>query len=133
IPEQEVDPEALVEAIRSGYERGKRHALIVVAEGATLNAQRLIAYFNEHHSRVGFELRATILGHVQRGGSPTAFDRLLATRLGVAGIESIVAGQVGVLMGLKGDRVASTPLEEVASKLKKLDLSLLDTARMLAR
>ena len=83
IPEVETDPERLADEIRAAYERGKAHAIIVVAEGARFNAERLSHYFREHQKRLGFELRVTTLGHVQRGGAPGAFDRLLATRLGV--------------------------------------------------
>src|SRR5262249_52323676 len=82
IPEREIEPETVAALMQASYERGKKHALIVVAEGATNNAERLEQYFRQHEFRLGFELRATILGHVQRGGTPTAFDRLLATRLG---------------------------------------------------
>lgn len=66
------------------YERGKPHAIAVVAEGARHNATALTAFFHEHHSRIGFDLRTTTLAHVQRGGQPSAYDRLLSTRLGAA-------------------------------------------------
>ena len=82
IPEVETDPETLAAELKDAYQRGKPHALIVVAEGAKYNAERLIRHFAEHRHRFGFELRATILGHVQRGGTPGALDRLLATRSG---------------------------------------------------
>ncbi|HEY4588638.1 MAG TPA: ATP-dependent 6-phosphofructokinase, partial [Thermoanaerobaculia bacterium] len=68
IPEMEIDPEMLAAELRGAYQRGKPHALVVVAEGSKLNADRLIHHFAEHRQRLGFELRATILGHVQRGG-----------------------------------------------------------------
>jgi 6-phosphofructokinase 1 len=132
IPEREIDPEVVADVIRTSYERGKKHALIVVAEGATNNAERLSAYFREHQLRLGFELRATILGHVQRGGAPTAFDRLIATRLGVGATESLDAGQFGVLIGMLGGQVAATPLDAVVSKPKSLDLSLLDVGAILS-
>jgi len=131
IPERELPPEQLVERIHAAYERGKKHALIVVAEGAANNAHRLAEYFGQH--RLGFELRATILGHVQRGGTPTAFDRLLATRLGVAAIETLVRGEHGVLVGLLDNRSGTTPLSDVVGRNKPLDLGLLDMAEMLSR
>jgi 6-phosphofructokinase 1 len=84
IPEVETDPEAVATELRTAYERGKPHALVVVAEGARYNAAGLAGYFQEHRERLGFDLRVTTLGHVQRGGAPGAFDRLLATRLGAA-------------------------------------------------
>lgn len=133
IPEIEADPEAVASEIKSAYERGKPHGLIVVAEGARHNAQGLARYFQEHHDRLGFELRLTILGHVQRGGRPTAFDRLLATRLGAAAVESLAAGRHGLLMGLIKGEVAATRLSEAAQKKKALDTGLLELARVLAK
>lgn len=132
IPEVETNPEQLVEELREAATRGKAHALVVVAEGAGYNADRLTHYFREHRNRLGYEVRATILGHVQRGGAPTAFDRLLATRLGAAAAESLVAGRHGVLMGLRAGEIAPTPLDEVVANQKTLDLRLLDLARRLA-
>src|SRR5262249_37657251 len=112
---------------------GKKHALVVVAEGSANNADRLAHYCNQHQNGLGFELRATILGHVQRGGVPTAFDRLLATRLGVGAIENLVRGEHGVLMGWIDGAVKTTSLEQVVRQLKILDLSLLDVNGMLAQ
>lgn len=131
IPERELPPEHLVELIHAAHERGKKHALIVVAEGSANNAHRLAEYFGQH--RLGFELRATILGHVQRGGTPTAFDRLLATRLGVAAMEALIRGEHGVLVGLLDNRAGTTPLSDVVGRDKPLDLGLLDMAGMLSR
>jgi 6-phosphofructokinase 1 len=133
IPEREIDPETVAGILQAAYDRSKKHALIVVAEGASNNAQQLIKYFNEHHSRLGFEIRATILGHVQRGGIPTCFDRLLATRLSAAAMENLVAGKTGVLAGWINGTVATTALEEVVSNKKRLDISLLDTANILSQ
>jgi 6-phosphofructokinase 1 len=133
IPEMEMDPETLAEELRGAYQRGKLHALVVVAEGSQYNAERLMRYFAEHRQRLGFELRATILGHVQRGGTPGAFDRLLATRLGAAAVERLAAGEKGVLVGLLRGQIATTPLAEVVANKKPLDLSLLELARVLAR
>jgi 6-phosphofructokinase 1 len=133
IPEMEMDPETLAAELRGAYQRGKPHALVVVAEGAQYNAERLIHHFAEHRERLGFELRATILGHVQRGGTPGAFDRLLATRLGAAAVDRLARGEKGVLVGLLGGQVAATPLEEVVATKKPLDLALFDLARMLAK
>src|SRR5262245_41151042 len=79
MPARELPPEDLVQVVQAAHKSGKKHALIVVAEGAASNAQKLAEYFAQNEQRLGFELRLTILGHVQRGGTPTAFDRLLAT------------------------------------------------------
>ena len=133
IPEVETDPEAVAAGLRAAYERGKPHALAVVAEGARYNAEELARYFQKHHDRLGFELRVTILGHVQRGGAPGAFDRLLATRLGAAATEYLAQGEHGVLVGLLKGEVAATPLAEVVANKKPLDLRLLELARVLAK
>jgi 6-phosphofructokinase 1 len=132
IPEMETEPEELAAELRSAYTRGKAHALVVVAEGAECNADKLARFFEEHHERLGFAMRMTRLGHVQRGGAPGAFDRLLATRLGAGAVERIASGETGVLVGLICDEIVSTPLAEVVSNKKLLDLSLLDLARALA-
>ena len=131
IPEFETDAEDVVNAIRKAYERGKRHALIVVAEGAKYNARGLDQYFAKRHEDTGFDLRITTLGHVQRGGTPGAFDRLLATRLGAAATEYLAQGKFGVLAGLNKNQITPTPLAEVVSTKKPLDLSLLKLSQVL--
>lgn len=133
IPEAEADPEAIAVECRAAYERGKAHALVVVAEGARYNAEGLAAYFQENQERLGFELRVTKLGHVQRGGTPGVFDRLLATRLGAAAIEQISRHQYGVMVGLVKGEIAATCLAEVVANKKSLDLRLLELAAVLAR
>ena len=133
IPEFDSNPEDLSRDVRQAYQRGKAHALIVVAEGAKYNAARLVQYFSENQERLGFELRATTLGHVQRGGTPGAYDRLLATRMGAAAVDGLARGQHGVLVGsLKGE-ITPTPLADVVAHDKQLDLRLLELARVLAK
>jgi 6-phosphofructokinase 1 len=133
IPEVATDPEEVARELRAAYERGKAHAIAVVAEGSRYNAQALSAYFREHKERLGFELRVTTLGHVQRGGAPGAFDRLLATRFGVAAVDRLKKKEYGVLVGLLNGEVKSTPLSEIVTRKKALDLKLMDVARILAR
>jgi 6-phosphofructokinase 1 len=133
IPEVETDPEQVAAELRAAYRRHKAHALVVVAEGARHNAAALLAYFTEHRERLGFDLRATTLGHVQRGGTPGAFDRLLATRLGAAATEHLARGEHGLLVGLLHGAVAATPLAEAVGTEKQLDLSFLALAADLAR
>lgn len=132
IPECETPPDEIAEQIRSAYRRGKTHAVVVIAEGAAHNAVALVRYFQEHYAAgLGFDLRVTALGHVQRGGVPSAFDRLLATRLGAEATRQLAAGQHGLLVGLIRDCITTTPLAEVASGKKPLDLSLFELARIL--
>lgn len=133
LPEVATDPETLACDIRAAYERGKRHAIVVVAEGAEYNAEKLVHYFKEHRERLCFELRLVKLGHVQRGGAPGVFDRLLATRLGAAATECIARNEFGVLVGLIKGEIATTPLAEVADKRKTLDPYLLNLATILAK
>jgi 6-phosphofructokinase 1 len=132
IPEAESDPESVAAELRGAYSRGKSHAIVVVAEGARNNADALAHYFREHTERLGFELRVTRLGHIQRGGTPGVFDRMLATRLGAAASEQFAAGNHGILIGLSGNKVIGSPLS-VALEPKPLDLRLLELARILAQ
>ena len=131
IPEVKTDPEEIAHILGKAYERGKSHAIVVVAEGADYNATKLAQYFDKHQERIGFALRVTVLGHVQRGGTPSAFDRILASRLGAGAVEAIDRGEYGVLVGLVGNQVKATPLSEVVGKTKEIDLELFELARLL--
>lgn len=133
IPEIPTDPEQVAAELKRAYERGKSHAIVVVAEGALYNAKHLVAYFEEHQARLGFDLRAATLGHIQRGGNPGAFDRLLATRLGVAAVEQLAADRSGVLVGLIKGEIVATPLGEVISTKKELDLRMVKMAETLSK
>lgn len=132
IPEVKTNPEDIAEVIRDTYRRGKSHCLIVVSEGAYWNAMRLQGHFKEN-AQLGFSIRTTILGHVQRGGAPTAFDRILATRIGTAAIKELQAGRSGALLGLACGEIVATPYADVVGHKKTLDLSILETAEKLAR
>jgi len=133
LPEVEVVPEQLAERIQDGYERGKPHAIVVVAEGSKYNAEGLCQYFKEHDLLHGFEFRSTVLGYVQRGAIPTCADRLLGTRLGAEAAEQIIAGNSGVLVGVCKGELTTTPLEVVVKGHKPLDPWFLKAAEMLAR
>lgn len=133
IPEVETNPELIAAELRSAYDRGKAHAIVVVAEGAEYNAEKLARYFKEHRERLGFDLRVTILGHIQRGGAPGVFDRLLATRFGAAATEHLARGEHGILVGLIKGEIAATPLDEVVANRKPLDPGLFELARALAK
>ncbi len=133
IPEVETTPEEVAATLRAAYERGKAHAIAVVAEGARWEAERLGTWFREHKEQLGFGLRVTTLGHVQRGGAPGPFDRILGTRLGAAAVDELAAGRHGVLVSWLGGRVATTPLADVAGRTKRIDTTLLELARVLAQ
>jgi 6-phosphofructokinase 1 len=133
IPEFDIQPEDIGSIIRTAYERGKAHAMVVVAEGAKYNAIALVNYFEEHKERLGFQVRATQLGHVQRGGAPGAFDRILATRLGSAAVQYMEGGGHGALMGLNKSEITATPYSDVIGKKKQLDIQLLELAKILEK
>lgn len=132
IPEVPTEPEDVARQLRQAYDRGKTHAIAVVAEGSPYDADAIAHYFRQHGERLGFELRVTTLGHVQRGGVPSAFDRLLATRLGVAAVDTLLRGETGVVQVLQGGQVRAIPLEQVVGGRKQLDLGLYELARVLA-
>src|ERR1019366_7124222 len=117
IPEMETSPEDLAQELYASRERGKKHAIVVVAEGARHNARVLAQYFRDN---------------VQRRGAPGAFDRLLATRLGAEAVQRLAAGESGILVGQLKGAVAATPLDEVAGKTKPLDPSLFVLARAMS-
>ena len=131
IPEQEVSAEEVAAAVRGAYERGKTHAIIVAAEGARLHARALKE--NLEAMRLGFDLRVTILGHVQRGGSPSAWDRLIAARFGVNAVERLMAGESGVMVALRAREVLPVPLEEAGTRQRAHDMEFYRMARMLAQ
>jgi 6-phosphofructokinase 1 len=137
IPERPFDIEEVCRLIRRRHSRGRYFSIVVVAEGAvpkegtmeTLKGEedefghmRLggIGQRLEHEieTRTGFESRATVLGHIQRGGTPTAFDRVLATRLGVAAIDAANDGSWGHMPALRGTRIVLVPLSEAVAKLR---------------
>ena len=118
-------------AVQDAYARGKTHAIVVVAEGAKLGANALKAKLDA--LRTGFASRVTILGHVQRGGRPSAWDRLIAARFGVAAVERLVDGGGGVMIGLQGRSVIATGLGAVGSRKRDTDLEYYRMARMLAK
>ena len=138
IPEVEQSPEQVAAAIQDAYQRGKSHAIVVVAEGARYDADALARHFTEHAERLRFELRVTKLGHVQRGGAPCPFDRLSASLLGAAAVERIEAKQHGTLLGIVGGELTASALADVTQTLKTssgkpLDPQWLRLARVLAR
>jgi 6-phosphofructokinase 1 len=133
IPEAEKTPEEVAEVLRRSYGRGKTNGLIVVAEGAKNNAEELAGWFKRHEPSLGYELRATTLGHVQRGGAPGAYDRLLATRLASAAVDHLVSGKTGVVVGTIKGEITGTPYSEVVGRHKTPDMRLLTLADILSQ
>jgi 6-phosphofructokinase 1 len=110
VPEFEPDPEDLIGFMRNAYAQGKSHFIVVAAEGANLSATEFDEYVNSTRT---YESRLTVIGHAQRGGDPTAFDRILGSRLGTAAVEALAAGQHGVMVALTDELIGTLPLEEV--------------------
>lgn len=131
LPEVPVTAEAVAAEIRAGHARGKSHAVVVVAEGAPGGAATLGAQLKKIDP--GYDVRVTVLGHVQRGGTPTVADRLLASRLGAAAVARLVGGAAGVVMGVIRGSLTATPFIDVVGRLKPLDAELLQLAHTLAR
>jgi len=130
IPEEETTMDELDKVVRDAYLKGKSHAMIIVAEGANLKCNDIEKYLNQHD--IGFEVRVTILGHVQRGGRPTAFDRLLATRFGVSAVEKLLAGEHGVMVALDQEDIITRKLEEVIGKQRSINPQFTALDEMLA-
>lgn len=109
VPEREFDLSDICQQLRHRYEEGRDNAIIILAEGVG-NAQEIASSIKD---AIGFETRVTVLGHYQRGGAPTVFDRLLASRFGKKAVELLVSGQQGVMVGLSCNAILAVPLEDV--------------------
>lgn len=131
IPEIETPFEEIAAAVDDAYKRGKAHCIIVVAEGSKQNAAEIAQMVEERN--LGFNTRVTVLGHVQRGGKPTAYDRWLATRFGVKAVEFLMNGQSEVMTGLDGREIVPVPLQQVVSHTRTISEESFKMARMLAR
>ena len=133
IPEVETTVEDVCQTIEEAYIRGKAHCIIVVAEGWQPGTQDLARQLRERQEEVGFSVRVTQLGHVQRGGAASAFDRLLATRLGAAAVRELVAGNGGNMVGWVKGAITLTPLEEAIAFQKRINLELCELAEIMDR
>ncbi|MFN8450021.1 MAG: 6-phosphofructokinase [Anaerolineae bacterium] len=131
-PERPESMEDVAKALSDAYVRGKSHAIAVIAEGAPYKVTDLATFLKEHHE-VGFEIRLTILGHIQRGGSPSAFDRLLATRMGVKAVQCVRDGLSGVMVALSGREMKPVSLEEAISQLRPIGDHYFEMAHFLSR
>jgi 6-phosphofructokinase 1 len=127
VPERRGPPvEEIAEEVVDAYVRGKHHCIMVIAEGWKPGTQAVEEYLRAHKDDLGFDVRVTVLGHVQRGGRPSVFDRLLATRMGSFAANHLIDGESGQMVALRGAKLASHSLEEAVAKLRPLDLSLLE-------
>lgn len=131
LPEHEVELQKVADMIENSYMKGKNHAIIIVAEGSAVSAAELAEELEEMD--VGFSTRVTILGHIQRGGKPTAFDRLLATRFGVSAVKALLDGSTDVMVGLKGKGIDLVPLDVVTTKNNSPDMAYYDMLTVVTR
>lgn len=129
IPEISYNLQEINLKVKEGYQRGKTHCIIVIAEGVG-KTDEVSKYLEE---KIGYETRITILGYLQRGGSPSAFDRLLASRLGAAAVELLLKGETGKMVGLIGNEIEATDLEVVLSQQKTINRDIYDLALVLAK
>ena len=128
IPEVKYDLEKIAKKLVKRYKEGKTNSIIVVAEGAN-TAREIIWKLKDYIT--GFDLRGTVLGHIQRGGSPSVFDRLLASKLGRTALEALTNGESGVMVALKKNEYVSVPLGEVVNNKKKLSKDLIKLSGLL--
>ena len=150
IPERPTTMDQICEVLQKRHARGRVFSIVVVAEGFKLSGdghlvtkdQKLDQFGHVHlggigevigkeiEKRTGFETRVTVLGHVQRGGSPTAFDRVLGTRYGVKAVDLIEEKKFGSMVSLRGNRITSVPLSKAMRRLKFVDPELVRTAEI---
>jgi ATP-dependent phosphofructokinase / diphosphate-dependent phosphofructokinase len=151
VPERPINLDAVCGTIRQQHDRGRLYSIVVVAEGAKVAAAgsgeanvlaaggvdefghaRLGGIGNllasEIEKRTGYETRAAVLGHVQRGGTPSAFDRVLGTRYGLGAIDLVHSGKFGQMVSLKGNKITSIPLAEAVASNRRVDQDLFDVA-----
>lgn len=149
IPEKPIDLEEVCQLLKKRKERGKLFSIVVVAEGAkfkestfVIQEEKLDAFGHirlggigdslakEIEEKTGFETRVSVLGHIQRGGSPTAFDRILGTRFGVKAVELAKAKKFGKMVSLKGNKIVDVLLEEAVKELKTVDMELYEISKV---
>lgn len=131
VPEQPTTDEQLLEKLEDMAKRKKRFSLVIVAEGNPLGSASEIAERLKPKLEF-FDVRVTVIGHLQRGGSPSGFDRLLASRLGAASVEAIIDGFENVMVGLVNYQIKHTPLSIAIKNQKELDLDLVRLSETLA-
>lgn len=151
IPERPFDVDKVAKTLKRRHDLGRYFSIVVVAEGAmpagetdvTTSAEGKDAFGHvrlggvgnmlavEIEKRTGFESRAVVLGHIQRGGSPSAFDRMLATRYGVGAIDAVHRGEFGKMVALRGTDIVTVPLEQATSRTRMVGQDLIDVAESL--
>ncbi len=131
IPEKKDSLEGLFHSLEKSEQAGKNSSIIVVSEGEELGNVFDLAKATEMRFP-DYDVRVTVLGHIQRGGNPTCLDRVLASRLGIAGVEGLLEGKTNLMAGLRSNKVVYTPIEEAIKKHNEIDKELIKVAKILA-
>jgi 6-phosphofructokinase 1 len=131
IPEISTEIDQLKELVENGFRKSKNSSIVLVAESPTTGGAMQLAerVKNEYPQ---YDVRVTILGHIQRGGSPSAQDRILASRLGAAAIDALLEGQRNVMVGIRNDEIVYVPFSKAVKQDKPINRELLDTLRRLS-
>lgn len=129
VPEVDYDMEEICRTVVEGQARGKSHHIILLSEGVS-DAQ---GFTKELSERSGYEARLAVIGHLQRGGSPTAFDRLLATRMGARAVELLLQGESGVAIGIRSNQIVHLDIDQAISVRDRLNMELYELAQVLAK
>ncbi len=132
IPEEDLGLDRLVESLRRSKQTGKSSSIVVVAEGDKIGKSvfELKDYVDENMSE--YEVRVSVLGHMQRGGSPSCFDRVLASRMGVKAVESLITGKSNFMVGLKNDIMDLTPFDQAVKGKSKINMELLRVSEIMS-
>ena len=133
IPEEDSSIEDVVKLLKRGAKRSKLFSIVIVAEGNKMGTVYDIARMVEEKIVFYDDIKVTVIGHLQRGGSPSAFDRVLSSILGFASVEGLLAGKSGVMVGIRNNGIHYTPFNEAISKSKPLNKDLLRMAHILAQ
>ncbi|QAV27503.1 6-phosphofructokinase [Neobacillus thermocopriae] len=128
IPEADYDMDEIVARLKRGHERGKKHSIIIVAEGVGSG----VDFGKRIEEATGFETRVTVLGHVQRGGSPTAFDRVLASRLGARAVELLLEGKGGRCVGIQNNHLVDHDIVEALAQKHTVDQKMYQLSKELS-
>lgn len=131
IPEENDSLTELFETLQKSEQSGKNSSIVVVAEGEELGNVFELAKATEKRFPE-YDVRVTVLGHIQRGGNPTCMDRVLASRLGVAAVEALIDGKTDLMVGLRSNRIVFTPIQDAIKKHNEIDQELIKIAKILA-
>lgn len=129
VPEVDYDMVEICRSVKQGQERGKNHHIILLSEGVT-DAQ---AFTKELEETSGYPARLAVIGHLQRGGSPTAYDRLLGTQMGAKAIDLLIEGRTGVAIGIRGNRLHAMDIDDAIAVRDRLNMQLFELAEILAK